>query len=104
MAELEEGIKLIRNGLLGDAELFFIRELENNPEDEGMWRFLGRTQSEVGKKDLAEKSIEKAIELNPEQPMWLYKLLVENKLKFEFIDQHCNLSKNAKDIFLNKKK
>jgi hypothetical protein len=98
MAGLNFAIDLIRAGKLNEAESYLIDELEKSPSNEGMWRFLGRTQADLKKREEAIFSIKKAIKLNPEQPMWLYKQLVELELHFEYIESCKEIGVSVRNI------
>jgi hypothetical protein len=86
MGILDKGIDLLRTGKNEEAAWYFLKMSDVEPKNDGVLRFLGKSYALLGQKVEATIAIEKAIAINPEQPMWLYKLLAENKLEYVYID------------------
>ena len=105
MGSVSEGVNLIREGKLEAALKYFQALTESEPLNDGAFRFLGKCFAELGNKRRALLAIEEAIKLNNEQPMWLYRLLVENKLTFVYIEEaEAFLSKKVCTILKDPKK
>ncbi|WP_160063890.1 tetratricopeptide repeat protein [Psychromonas sp. L1A2] len=86
MGILDKGVDFLRAGNIDLAIEYFLAASLEYPENDGVYRFLGKSYASLGDKNKASKAIETAIRINPEQPMWLYKLLAETKLNFVYIE------------------